>query len=246
MSSDIKGLDDLRTRWNERAAGNPMYFIKADRENWTPEDFLDSGDEDVTRFAVPVFGLLAKPANTATALDIGCGLGRLSRALGRHFGNVIGIDISQTMIDDGRTFAGGWPSNVECRVCDGSGAIPVTSGSVDFVFSYIVIQHIPSVAIIRKYFSEMARVMAPDAIAHVQVNTQVRKLSERIRLRVVASDKVPIVRRKVRVGLEPQSTLGAVLPVRQYQALCAGNGLELLNLTGANEQYTWLTVRKRA
>jgi SAM-dependent methyltransferase len=244
MSREAKRVGDLRARWNERAALNPMYFIKADREDWTAGDFLRSGEEDVAGFAVPAFDLLSRPPGQSTALDIGCGLGRLSRALGRYFENVIGVDISQKMIEDGRSFAGGWPANVECRLCDGSGKIPVASASVHFVFSYIVFQHIPTIGIIRTYFSEMSRVMTKDAVARVQVNTQRRPFSKRLQIRVVASDKVPIVHRKLKVHIDSHSTLGAVLSVRQCRRLCEDNGLELLTLTGAHEQYTWLTVRK--
>jgi SAM-dependent methyltransferase len=78
-------------------------------------------------------------------VDFGCGVGRLTLPLARISGRVTGIDISQVMLDEAR------------RNCDARGVTNVElvtseayfsrAGEVgarpDFVYSYIVFQHIP-------------------------------------------------------------------------------------------------------
>lgn len=43
------------------------------------------------------------PAAQATVMDVGCGTGLSTRALGGHFGELIGVDPSQPMLDHART-----------------------------------------------------------------------------------------------------------------------------------------------
>src|SRR5438067_12769047 len=114
----------LRTRWDERALDNPMHYINADQAQWSEEDFLRSGEEDLARLVQPVLSMLNKPPEDAVALDIGCGLGRLSRPLAHRFRVVEAIDISPLMIEKARTFAPPVPTNIRYQVCEGSGAIP--------------------------------------------------------------------------------------------------------------------------
>jgi SAM-dependent methyltransferase len=75
-----------------------------------------------------------------SALDFGCGVGRLTLALARRAGRVIGVDAAPTMlaIAAGHRDAAGL-DNIE--FADSLGGID--GGSIDFVCSLIVFQHIP-------------------------------------------------------------------------------------------------------
>ena len=241
-----KEVTALRDRWDQRAYENSMYYIRADRNNWSPLDFLASGESDVARLVDPILPLLGSPATTLTALDIGCGLGRLTRALAMRFAQVEGIDIAPKMIAQARSFDPPPPTNVRYQICDGSGVIPLPDGAVDFVFSYIVFQHVPTQRIIEIYLRETARVLQPGGLAQIQVNTATRPLRARLHLGFVSSNRVPLIHRKPKVQWQPHSTMGVVLPAAGCRALAARAGLHLERMTGAHNQYTWLTLRKRA
>jgi 2-polyprenyl-3-methyl-5-hydroxy-6-metoxy-1,4-benzoquinol methylase len=77
-----------------------------------------------------------------SALDFGCGVGRLSLALSRQFGAVTGVDISPDMLAEAERNAQVQRlGNVQFVLSDDD--LSRAPGTYDFVFTYIVIQHIP-------------------------------------------------------------------------------------------------------
>lgn len=108
--------------------------------------------------------LLSEPGSL-TALEIGYGGGRLLNAAAAFFGHVKGVDIHdeqeavRALLDRlGRT-------NTE--LLRGSGDIPVTDESVDFVYSFIVLQHLPRFDAFIRYMRETFRVLRPGGIAQL-------------------------------------------------------------------------------
>lgn len=233
--------DAVRRRWDDRAGEDARYYIKADRRDWTDDDFLASGEVDVATHVDPVLRLAP---STGRALDLGCGLGRLSRALARRFDEVAGVDISPEMVERARAFAPPVPGNVHYAVCAGDGGLPVPDATVDLAFSYLVFQHLPDRRAVRRYLVELARVLRPGGIAQLQVNGVRRPLSERLSIGVVASDRVPIVRRKPRVRLDPHDHMGVVLSEAQARRWARRAGLVVVGLTGAGSLELWLTLQK--
>jgi len=97
-------------------------------------------------------------------LDLGCGTGSASRTLARQFpgAGVIGLDWAPAML--AKTLATGAdheaPGGLSC-VCADMHALPLAAGSVDLIFSSLVLQwsyDIPAV------FREFRRVMKADAM----------------------------------------------------------------------------------
>jgi SAM-dependent methyltransferase len=78
----------------------------------------------------------------ASAVDFGCGVGRLVLPLARRCGSVVGVDVSEAMLAEARR-------NCEARGLDnvslvkGDDDLSGVEGSFDFVHSFIVFQHIP-------------------------------------------------------------------------------------------------------
>jgi ubiquinone/menaquinone biosynthesis C-methylase UbiE len=87
-------------------------------------------------------------------LEIGCGSGRITRALAEIFGEVYAVDISGEMI---RQAARGAADTPNAHVFQNSGTDLAVLGDiqVDFAFSFIVFQHIPSREVIHSYVREV-------------------------------------------------------------------------------------------
>lgn len=88
--------------------------------------------------------LRALPASTEAqhfdcAIDYGCGVGRLSAALADRCTQVVGLDISPSMLQAARGLSE--HDNTDFRLADP--ALTNLPPSYDLVFSYIVFQHIP-------------------------------------------------------------------------------------------------------
>src|SRR3954464_9649285 len=92
---------------------------------------------------------LIAPAEGERVLDVGCGSGVLTRAIGRRVGDrgrVVGLDSSPALLDLARHYAeeAGAPSRVEWRAGD-CRKLPLTDGSFDVVLAATVLAHVPGV-----------------------------------------------------------------------------------------------------
>ena len=149
-------------------------------------------------------------------LEIGCGVGRMTRALAGIFGEVHGVDVSGEMIAQGRQLLAGVP-NVHLHRNSGADLSVLGDLRFDFAFSFIVFQHIPSQAIIENYVREVQRVLRPGSLFKFQVQE---------------SSQV-IVR-------EGDTWVGAPISPPLAVEMAERNGFELLHSEGAEEQYFWL------
>jgi SAM-dependent methyltransferase len=78
-----------------------------------------------------------------TALDFGCGVGRITRALSPHFEKVVGLDIAPGMLEEAkRNCLTSGLSNIEYDISLNEERL--RPEIYDFVHSYIVLQHIPT------------------------------------------------------------------------------------------------------
>ena len=101
-----------------------------------------------------------------TALEIGYGGGRLLSAACSFFGEAIGVDVHEEEAEVRRFLEAEGKQNF--RLVRGSGdALPVEDASVDFVYSFIVLQHLPSFAALERYVAETARVLRPGGLAQL-------------------------------------------------------------------------------
>lgn len=107
-------------------------------------------------------------AKARVVLEIGCGAGRILKPLAGVFPRVVGVDISQQMLDLAKVRLAGL-KNVDLRlvVVD---SYPVSSGSVDIAYSTIVFQHMPSRAVVVGALAEAKRVLRRGGLLRVQTH----------------------------------------------------------------------------
>ena len=132
-------------------------------------------------------GHLGLPATRDEALDFGCGVGRLTRAMTRYFSHSTGVDVAESMIDQAARLNQGYP----CRflVNDTDNLAQFKDSVFDFVYTALVLQHLPTVDLIRTFIDEFLRVLKPDGgLLAFQLPTYVppRSLRNRLRLRTRA------------------------------------------------------------
>ena len=121
----------------------------------TPAEFFASGEREVAGLMDQVSRLGIAPARDV-ALDYGCGVGRLSRALAARFGEVLAIDHSESMLAEARRANAGF-GNIRFMRNDGRTLPEIGTESVEFIYSTITLQHVPP-DIQRSVIREFARV----------------------------------------------------------------------------------------
>lgn len=128
--------------WEFYGAKDPYYGVLSTDEFHAKnidaaalQRFFASGVADVDKYiaiAEETFG----PLNFATALDYGCGAGRLSRRLVERFQHVISVDISESMLQMARR-------NVPAYNVSFENAARMRHAPANFILSQMVFQHIP-------------------------------------------------------------------------------------------------------
>lgn len=142
--------------WNSVAAHDSAWYTAT---GFTAEsdEFFQTGPRDVDAL-LQLNGV--RPPTDGTLLEIGSGVGRMTRAFSERSANVIAADISSAMLDRAKSNLVGC-DNVQFVELDGDGSIPLSTGSVDAVFSYITMQHVSSAAAQNRYLDEAIRVVRP-------------------------------------------------------------------------------------
>ncbi|MFI5357201.1 MAG: methyltransferase domain-containing protein [Opitutales bacterium] len=204
----------MQREWEQRAQADAFGYIGRGYAE-TDAAFWLSGPVDLQRLILPGVQL----APDAEALEIGCGIGRLLRPLAGRIGQVHGVDIAPGMIGRGRQLLADLP-NVRLQVTDGSLAM-FADRSLDFVFSFVVFQHIPSKRAIGRYIAEAARVLRPGGVFKFQVDGRARPFWR-------GSD----------------TWLGVWFQPREIRRLLDAAGLALVDSWGESTQYYWITAQK--
>ena len=143
---------------------NFFFWFKASTDI---NDYFSSGiktleDEILTPTVLRTLGSIT----SASALEIGHGGGRILIAACSKFKHVTGIDVHRSNDPVKRKLASTGINNYSLHTNDGS-SIPNRANSIDFVYSYIVLMHIPSIDIFRSYLSETYRVLRPGGLAQL-------------------------------------------------------------------------------
>jgi len=163
-------LERMQRDWDERARANARYFVNTAREDWTDEEFFASGERTVdTYIRNDMINICqGRDPRRMKVLEIGCGAGRVTRALARLFGEVYAVDISAEMVRLARRACADL-RNVRIEQNNGRDLACLGRLEVDFAFSTIVFQHIPSKEIIESYIRDVYRLLRPRGLFKFQV-----------------------------------------------------------------------------
>ena len=165
-------------QWDRLARGDPFWAVLTDPSKrnggWDVPEFFDTGVQEISA-AMKTAELLGHPAQYHTALDFGCGVGRLTRPLATFFDQVTGVDVSPVMLDLARQLnqAGErcvYVLNTKKDVRQ------FADGTFDFVYSRNVLQHVGA-RNARRYVAEFVRILRPSGLALFQLPSRLRSAS---------------------------------------------------------------------
>jgi SAM-dependent methyltransferase len=163
-------LRKMQQDWDERARENARYYVATGNQQWSDEEFFASGEravaEQILNDTTNIYQ--GKDPKEMKVIEIGCGAGRITRALANLFGEVHAVDVSGEMVSLARQALVG-KTNAFVYQNNGKDLSVLPERQFDFAFSTIVFQHIPSREVIYSYVREVHRLLRPGALFKFQV-----------------------------------------------------------------------------
>jgi len=222
-----------KRHWEEFAAQDPFWAVLSypDQKHgrWDAEEFYSSGEEAINE----VLGHAAQfgqPAAHDSALDFGCGLGRLTRALATHFDSAVGVDISETMVANATDLNEDVP-NVHFQVNARADLAAFEDATFDMVNTRIVLQHLPSRQAVEGYLAEFLRVLRPGGLLVFQMPSKLplRVSIEPRRKAYLMLRRLGISERSLywRFGLHPNRMIA--IPKPRVLEFLDGHGAQVLD-----------------
>ena len=211
-------LEKMRRDWDERARENARYYVNTAKTDWSDDEFFQSGEKTVAEQILNdmINICQGKEPRKMKVLEIGCGAGRITRALAGVFGEVHAVDVIGEMVKLARQSLQDRP-NAFVYQNNGADLTVIHGTDFDFAFSAIVFQHIPSREVIENYIREVHRLLRPGALFKFQVQGDAT------------------------LETDPGDTwLGVPFSDEQAVDMAIRCGFEPRHRHGAGEQYFWL------
>ena len=250
-------LQEMRRDWDQRARANAFHYIASWRKTWDLTSFLASGEEDYQKLVVPALDRCGIAATGNLMIELGCGAGRMTPNFARRYGRVMALDLSAEMLQRARQMHSQFKNVLWLRV-GGADLACLADQSADFLFSYLVLQHLPSEKLVFGYVREMMRVLRPGGAFLFQFNgSHAPNMNLRGRLAWGAVDAfwsvrlVSLSRATASLfGLDPavagKSWRGAAIEAERITAVVRSCGGEIRELAGENTPMAWCCGVKRA
>ena len=151
--------------WDEFARLNATWAVLSDPgkkyQAWEEKDFFAIGESRIGEI-MDLIALEGRGSDLGRALDFGCGIGRLTKALAGRFRQVKGVDISPEMIRRAKINLRDY-SNVELSVISAEWR-PEENESFDLIISDLTLQHLPDRRALRYYLRLFRRLLKPGGV----------------------------------------------------------------------------------
>lgn len=154
VESLYEGLGEKQALW--AVMTYPEY-----KDDKNLEEFFETGVAEI-KLQMDRLNSLGITVQHGSCLDFGCGVGRLTNALGAYFSEATGVDVSSTMVEkanqlkklDHVKFVLNKRQDLQC----------LEDQSFDFVYSNKTLQHIPYPAA-KNYIQDFVRLLKSDGVA---------------------------------------------------------------------------------
>lgn len=189
----------MKKEWDQRALKNASHFVSSFREEWDDESFYRWGEVQTQAVIDKFFKDLKIDPSNLVILEIGCGAGRMSRALSSRFKLIYAYDVSDEYISISREKNSDL-KNVIFTANDGVSFPEINNETIDFVFSGWTMQHMPTKDVVIKNIMEIARVLKLGGLYKIDPPVRTGKLRAcHIFLRMVPY--IPLLNWKLRMKL---------------------------------------------
>jgi 2-polyprenyl-3-methyl-5-hydroxy-6-metoxy-1,4-benzoquinol methylase len=215
---------EMRRDWDDRARRNAKWFINTLKLEQSEAEFDETGRRDVASLVLDKLDQMApgRDPRQLRFLEVGCGIGRMTKFLAQAFGEVHATDVSPEMIEMARQRLAG-VANVHLYATNGIDLSGLPDEYYDLVFSNRVFQHVPSAAVIRATLDDAYRKLRPGGVLRFQTNS------------ISTFDFEDI---------EKDTWTGASFPETELRRFADENAAYLISIIDTGTQNCWTMVRK--
>ena len=213
-------LDKLKNDWETLAERDAFGAILTDSARsdgrWDASEFMTTGEAEIEVVMSHLAEIGCTPDFDCPAMDFGCGVGRLTQALGRRFVSCVGVDISRQMIEKADLLN----QYAHCRyVVHSDIRLPFADGSFAFIYSNIVLQHVPR-RFSLPYLREFVRVLRPggvlvfgvqDSFAAPDISFRMIRIRHILRIRSRIQDALGLGQRHMQMHCLPEHVVRRAL-----------------------------------
>ena len=229
----MNALKELQRNWEGLAQADPLWAICTDpgkrNGQWTREEFFATGRKEIATVLGYAARIGIRINKMLPALDFGCGVGRLTRAMAEHFPECVGVDISPTMINLAREINRDLP-NCRFQMNEDIRLNILPDNYFGFIYTSLVLQHIAEPSSL-EYIAELVRVLTPNGALIFQLPERLHAKSlTKVRTRLALRSRLQsIFGRQKPCGMEMHCMKEAVI-----RKLIAQNGAELMDVAFTN------------
>lgn len=164
------GLKHVQKTYEDAGKSDPLYAtlsteVYKDNKR-SLDEFFVTGRREIAN-AMQYLAALGLEIHRDRAMDFGCSVGRLSQAMCNEFAEVVGVDISSSMIDWANEY-NKFGGQCQYRINTTDDLAQFEDSSFDFVYSNISLQHSPPEAS-SKYIAEFFRILRPGGAVLFQI-----------------------------------------------------------------------------
>jgi SAM-dependent methyltransferase len=166
MSTDVA--------WEEWGRRDPYFgvitdpkFRRSEMDDHKKREFFESGESHAHGVLTTIRRHIDPEFSPKTVLDFGCGVGRLIIPFAKIVEEVVGLDVSPSMLEEARRNCDERGLR-NVRLLDSDDTLSTVTGSFDLVHSCIVFQHIPAERG-RAIFSRLLQHLRPGGVGAIQL-----------------------------------------------------------------------------
>ncbi len=231
----------MRDFWDRRAAEDPFYFVdnRLRYGHADPAVFWARGERELAELLDSVQAGLR---TSDDVVEIGCGVGRMTRLLAQRARSVRAVDISPRMLELAREH-GRELDNVEYLLGDGVSLRGIEDASADACVSHVVFQHIPDPQITLGYVREIGRVLRPGGWAAFQISNDHRIHRRRTGLEGLGIQARALIGRGPRGQADP-AWLGSAVEIEDLRRAAQQGAMEIERISGERTQMCYVLTRR--
>ena len=164
-------LASIRDGWDQAATEDAINYILGSKckRNLDLETFFDLKARQAEECTADFFQEMRFTPAEKRMLDIGCGIGAMTRYFSEAFAEAHGLDISAAMVKKAHSLNKEKP-NLYFATNNGFDLSTYKDGFFDFCFSFATFQYFPNRVVVENFFKEIARVLKSEGLFRIQLD----------------------------------------------------------------------------